>query len=88
MSELVPFSRIDYYEQEDDPDYHGWTDAQKEAAEFLSKMDWEGGIAELLYYSTDAFPEELRDLANRTYAALEALRIAVNEWAAERGVEY
>lgn len=81
MSELVPFNRIEW----GDPQY---TEAQWEAAEFLSRMDWEGGIDGLLYYSTDVFPEELREQAEFVYNALEDLRKEIDRWAAERGVFY
>lgn len=81
MSELISFSHIEW----GDPEY---TEAQWEAAEFLSKMDWEGGIDGLLHYSTDAFPEELRAQAEFTYRTLEDLRKEIDRWAAERGVVY
>jgi hypothetical protein len=81
--ELVDFSRIDIY------DDVNWTPEQIEAAEFLSKMDWEGGLTGLLEYGgSSVFPEELQGLAERTDQALEHLRRAVNDWAAARGVRY
>lgn len=79
---LIPFSQIDEY------DGNTWTPAQLEAASFLHKMDWEGGIEGLLHYSTDAFPEELRAQAKFAYNALEDLHREVDRWAAERGVVY
>lgn len=92
MGELIPFSSI--------PDKWDWesrhrgepfpyTDANVEAAEFLSKMDWEGGIDGLLGYGgAGSFPEDLYDLAVACEKAHNALRNAIDEWAAERGVEY
>jgi hypothetical protein len=82
MSELVNFSEIDEYDTE------RWTPEQLEAASFLNAMDWEGGITGLLYYNTDAFPEELRDQAEFVYNAIEDLNREVNRWANERGVRY
>lgn len=82
MSELVDFGRID-------PDDSQWSEDQVEAAEFLSKMDWEGGLSGLLGYGgSSVFPEELQGLAERTHQALEHLRRAVDDWAAARGVRY
>ncbi len=78
---LIPFSQIDL----DDPQY---SEANIEAADFLSKMDWEGGITGLLFYSTDAFPEELRAQAEFVYHAIEDLHREIDRWAAERGVYY
>lgn len=80
--DLVPFSMID----EDDEDQ--WSPEQREAASFLGKMDWEGGIAGLLYYDTGAFPEDLRAQAEFTYQALEDLNTSIDQWANERGVSY
>lgn len=92
MSELIPFSSIpdrwdwEYYHKDEPFPY---TDANVEAAEFLSKMDWEGGLDGLLGYGgPDVFPEELYDLAVAYEDAHQTLRNAIDEWAAERGVEY
>lgn len=79
---LVPFSQIDEYDTE------AWTPEQLEAASFLNKMDWEGGITGLLFYSTDAFPVELRAQAEFVYQAIEDLHREVDRWTAERGVSY
>lgn len=79
---LVPFSQIDEY------DTDTWTPAQLEAASFLHHMDWEGGITGLLFYSTEAFPQELQAQARFVYQAIEDLSKEVNRWAAERGVVY
>lgn len=82
MSELVPFGRIEW----GDPEY---TEDQWIAAEFLSKMDWEGGIDGLIGYGGfHIFPEELQELAKDYEQAHDELRNAIDEWAAERGVEY
>lgn len=78
---LIPFSSID-------PDDSQWSEDQVEAAEFLSHMDNEGGLTGLLYYGVNAFPEELQGLAERTSLAIDYLRKAVDDWAAERGVVY
>lgn len=84
MSELIPFSQID----EDDEDA-GWTEGQIEAANFLSKMDWEGGVDGLMSYGgAEYFPEEVYDVAVEYERAHDALRRAIDEWAAARGVEY
>lgn len=93
MSELISFSSIPskwdwHYENGEDAEYP-FTDAQEEAAEFLSKMDWEGGISGLLSYGgASSFPEELRIVAQHADDALETLSVAINDWAAERGVVY
>lgn len=79
---LIPFSQIDEYDDD------RWTPEQREAASFLSHMDWEGGITGLLFYSTDAFPEELREQAQFVYQAIEDLHREIDRWAAERGVVY
>lgn len=82
MSELIDFGRID-------PDDPQWTEGQIEAAEFLSKMDWEGGLSGLIAYGgSEVFPAELQALAARTEMAIEHLNRAVNDWAAVRGVRY
>lgn len=91
-NELIPFSSIpsrwDWeYDHGDEP--YPYTDGQEEAAEFLSKMDWEGGIDGLIGYGgAEVFPAEIRHIAERYEDVLEELRKAVNEWAAERGVVY
>lgn len=82
MSELIPFSSIDW-------DSEGFTPEQHEAAEFLHKMDWEGGIDGLIGYGGwRYFPEELQDLARKYESIHNELRTAIDIWAAERGVEY
>lgn len=91
MSELIPFSSIpekwDWDEENDGP--FPYTDENVEAAEFLSKMDWEGGMDGLLGYGgADIFPEAIRHYAEAYEAAHDALRTAINEWAAARGVVY
>ena len=93
MSDLIPFHQIDQYANEcwdDDNNYIGpWSDAQLEAADFLGKMDNEGGIDGLYNYGgVSQFPEELRSLAYDFEVAYEALKEAINLWAAERGVSY
>lgn len=92
MGELIPFSSIpdkwDWNYGHPDEEYP-YTDANVEAADFLSKMDWEGGIDGLLGYGgASIFPEELHGLAVAYEEAHDALRNAIDEWAAERGVEY
>lgn len=91
MSELIPFSSIveqwDWDEERDGP--YPWTPRNVEAADFLSKMDWEGGISGLMGYGGPSyFPEELQELAIAYQEAENALRKAINDWAAERGVVY
>lgn len=82
MSELIPFSQID----EDDSQY---TEDQIEAADFLSKMDWEGGIDGLIQYGgASYFPTELQELAGEYELAYNKLSAAINQWAADRGVVY
>lgn len=93
MSELIPFSRIPSrwdWEYDNGPDVeYPYTDAQEEAAEFFSKMDWEGGIDGLMSYGgPDVFPTAVYEQALAYENALEALREAINAWAAEAGVEY
>ena len=84
MSNLTPFSLIDPYDPESD-----YTDAQKEAAEFLTAMDYEGGMDGLyLYGGAEMFPEEIRHYAEAYGEAYEALSQAIDGWAAARGVEY
>lgn len=83
MSELIPFGRID------DNDTENYTEAQIEAASFLHKMDWEGGLDGLIGYGGYTyFPEELQELAKAYEEASDTLRRAVDKWAADRGVEY
>lgn len=83
MSELIPFSRVDDYNPEN------YTEAQLEAASFLSKMDWEGGIDGLIGYGGYTyFPEELQELAKTYEQASKELRRAIDKWAADRGVSY
>lgn len=92
-NELIPFSSIpsrwDWeYEHGTDVEYP-YTDAQEEAAEFLSKMDWEGGVDGLIGYGgADVFPAEIRHYAEVYEEAHDALREAINAWAAARGVVY
>lgn len=82
MSELIPFSQIEWGDD-------AYTEANHEAAEFLHKMDWEGGIDGLLGYGGwEIFPEPLHDLAREYERLHQELRNAVDDWAAERGVEY
>lgn len=98
MSELIPFSSIDIYScpeaWDENHQFLGydatpWTEEQVEAADFLGKMDWEGGIQGLIGYGgAEIFPDELRELAEAYEAAEKALRKAINDWAAERGVVY
>lgn len=98
MSELIPFSSIDIYSCQEawsenhqflGYDHTPWTEEQVEAADFLGKMDWEGGLYELLQYGGPGyFPEELQELAEDAYLAMRHLNEAINVWAAERGVEY
>ena len=81
-NELVGFWDIDPY------DDVNWTPEQREAAEFLSKRDSEGGTHGLLRWGgPEAFPEELQGLAKRTELALDYLQNAIRDWAAERGVQ-
>ena len=83
--ELTPFYQIDI----DYPETGIWTEHQLEAAEFLFKMDSEGGPVGLLGYSgTRHFPEELKELAQTADDALLALGQAIDQWAAARGVSY
>jgi hypothetical protein len=59
-----------------------------EAAEFLGKADSEGGLVGFLWWGgTEAFPDDLRNEARKLEEAHTALLAAVDEWAAERGVE-
>lgn len=98
MSELISFSSIDIYscpEAWDENhrflgyDHTPWTEEQVEAADFLGKMDWEGGLDGLIQYGgASIFPEELQELASEYELAHNRLSAAVNDWAAERGVEY
>lgn len=82
MSDLIDFGRIEW----GDPAY---TEDQWIAAEFLSKMDWEGGLDGLMNYGgPGVFPEELYDLAVAYKTAYDALKDGINRWAAERGVVY
>lgn len=93
MSELIPFSSIPskwdwHYDNGEDVEYP-YTPEQEEAAEFLSKMDWEGGVDGLLSYGgAEVFPADLQVSARIAYNALESLRKDINDWAAERGVVY
>lgn len=86
MSELVPFHQIDG----DDPEHvKKYGEAACEAAEFLSKFDWEGGVDGLYGYGgPSAFPVELHAQAVLYGIAYDDLRQAIDDWAAERGVEY
>lgn len=80
---LIPFSQIDEYDEGQ------WTSEQLEAAGFLHKMDWEGGIDGLLGYGgSEVFPEELQELAAVAEKALGSLGRAIDKWAADRGVVY
>lgn len=97
MSELIPFSSIDpysndfFYENNEPKPEEEWPYPPEtvEAAEFLSKMDWEGGIDGLYGYGgAEVFPEPIRHLAEAYGEAFEALRKGIDDWAAERGVEY
>lgn len=82
MPELIPFGIID----EDDSQ---WSEDQVEAANFLNKMDWEGGIDGLIGYGGwRIFPEPLQEIARDYERIHDELRNAVNSWAATRGVEY
>lgn len=82
MSELRPFHTID-------PDDLAEPEEQREAAEFLQKLDHEGGIAGLLGYGgCGAFPAKLHGKADAADKAIEELRAAIQEWANERGVSY
>lgn len=84
MNKLVSFSDID-----PDDDDASWTPEQIEAAEFLHKMDWEGGLDSLYQYGGSSyFPVELQELATAYGEAFDALRKAVDAWAADRGVVY
>lgn len=60
-----------------------------EAAEFLCKMDHEGGLVGLLEYGgPDYFPEELQGQASAFATALETFDAAVDAWHSSRGVSY
>lgn len=82
MSELIPFGQIDEYDT-------NYSEQQVEAANFLSKMDWEGGIEGLIGYGGHTyFPVELQELAKAYEKASNTLRRAIDKWAADRGVSY
>lgn len=56
-----------------------FTDEQVEFAEFLSKMDWEGGAPGLIGYGgSSVFPESLQFLADTAERALDALQDAIS----------
>lgn len=92
MSELIPFNSIPSkwdWNYDHEGEEYPYTDEQEEAAEFLSKMDWEGGIDGLIGYGgADVFPEAVREQAEAYERAHDALKEAINDWAAERGVVY
>lgn len=81
-------SLVGFWEIDPDDEEAGYTEEQREAANFLAKRDWEGGTADLLSYGGhEYFPIPLRDLAMNAEDALNALNDAISEWAAERGVQ-
>lgn len=82
--EYVSFSKIDPYDGTEQ-----WTVEQIEAAEFFSKMDWEGGLDGLYEYGgAESFPPEVREYANAYGKAYEDLREVVVAWGKARGVVY
>ena len=79
---LRSFGDIDIYDETEDT-------RTVEAAEFLSHLDWEGGIDGLWGHGgASDFPEELRPLAEAYGKAEDELRQAIDAWANERGVSY
>lgn len=80
MIETVPFWEVDL-------DDETLPDEKREAAEFLSKMDYEGGVVGMLDYGGPiGFPVELHGEARLAEDALNRLRRAIDKWANNRGV--
>lgn len=76
------FNDVDIFDPDENP-------GAVEAASFYAKMDHEGGLTSLLDYGGYTFfPEPLQVYAREAEEAIENLKLAVTDWAAERGVEY
>lgn len=73
----------------DRDEFNALTPEQKELADYVWKMEWEGGIASLWYHSRDMyFPEKIKPLARRFGEMLEELEEAIRELSNQLDIEW